>query len=407
LKESNYAWPVTAVSKNVYDCFSNAIKLNMGKIKNKKVVIFGAGIRGTLFSIMMHSHGIENFIFTDNNEEKWGGYINTYPIVSIEKALENKEDILIFITVENGVDIKKQLIMLGFIEDENFLLLDTNLYDIYMKQFNRKEIIDILVMGDCGLTHISLLDSQKSNLGKMLEDKLSDFTSKVLAMHGMGMRAFYNILCAQIYMDIKPKYLILPVNFDTFTGKHHCLPRTQHAELIKRIAEASKFNSEEMDDYVKLTEERSKSFHIEFSSKTSTKDNQSDLLNALYMKMNYMYKLKSDNEGVRYLMKILDLVKEQNILPILFIPPVNYMRGEQYFGQKFYEAYGANCTSLKNMLQQKNVDIMDLSYILTDSEFSDISTVDETANYFGRIQICNEITNYFNDIVKINKEKVQ
>lgn len=397
--KKNYAWPVTAVSKLVYECFYNAVRKIKENNLDKNIVVFGAGIRGTLFSIILEEAGIEHFVFTDNNQKKWGGYINQYPIISLEEALKNIENKMVFVTVENGRDICSQLSSYGLVENKEFFLLDTNVYNNYIKEFKKKDKIDILTMGDCGLTHISLLDNNKLNLGDLLKERLCGYSCKVLGMHGMGMRAYYNILCAQLHMDIKPNYLILFVNFETFTGKQHYLPRSQHSELIKRIAEISQISSEEMTEYVKVTKERFNNFHLEF---TSASNSSSSKLNALYMKMNYMYKLKTNNEGIVYFMKILDMVKKENIAPILFIPPVNYMRGKQYFGQEFYTAYESNCVLVKEMVKYKGFDIFDLSYILSDIEFADVSTIDESANYEGRKKICHEIVRYFEN--KIEKE---
>lgn len=398
-ENNNYAWPVTAVSRVDYDCFYEVIKKIRKRKGNQKIVVFGAGIRGTLFSMMLKEAGITDFIFTDNNRKKWGGYINEHPIISLDEALLNKKDILVFITVENGKDICSQLTIYGLVENENLFLLDPNKYYYYIEEFIKNDNIDILTMGDCGLTHISLLDINKSNLGDLIKESLNNYSCKVLGMHGMGMRAFYNILCAQLHMGIKPKYLIMLVNFDTFTGKQHYMPRSQHVDLIESIAEISGLINQEMVEYVKLTRERSKGFYIEFASALDSKNNESNL-QALYLKMNYMYKLKASNEGIIYLMKILELVKNENIIPILFIPPINFMRGEDYYGQEFYEAYDANRVAIKEMINEKGYDILDLSYVLSDYEFAELNTVDECANYMGRQKICQHIINYFEQNIK-------
>lgn len=397
MKESvNYAWPVTAVHKVVYNRFQKAVNDIKNKYNFKKIVVFGAGIRGTLFSVMLEKEGISDFIFTDNNKEKWDGYINDYPILSLEDALSDIKNTMVFITVENGNAIKKQLDELGYSENENYFFMDTNLYDEYMKEYKKNDGIDTLIIGDCGLTHISMLDENKKNLGELITDKIDDSKSKVLAMHGMGMRAFYNIICSQLIMGVKPKNVIILVNFDTFTGKHHFLPRSQHTELFRRIVNYSQINTWESNEYLKLTEERFNSFHTELSSAKNIKHNNIDALSALYMKMNYMYRLKGDNEGIIYLLKILELFNENKIVPTLFVPPVNYMRGEQYYGEKFHDAYASNFNKLSELVKSRGFDLLDLSFLLEDNEFADVSTVDECANYQGRLKIRDMILDYYN-----------
>ena len=77
----NYAWPITAISKENYDAIVNCVKKNIDLFRSKKILIFGAGIRGAEISVILESIGYDRILFTDNNSEKWGGVIDKYPII--------------------------------------------------------------------------------------------------------------------------------------------------------------------------------------------------------------------------------------------------------------------------------------------------------------------------------------
>ena len=91
-------------------------------------------------------------------------------------------------------------------------------------------------MGDCGITDLSIKDINRANLGDMLSERAGKNAVKVLAIHAMGMRAYYTIFKAHCEYVYKPKNIVLMVNMEVFTGKQHLLPRSQHAALIERIS---------------------------------------------------------------------------------------------------------------------------------------------------------------------------
>ena len=67
-------------------------------LENRKIVIFGSGIRGTQFSLMLKKNGYQDICFTDNNEKKVGCWINEYPIIPVSSLLGMKSKIVILIS---------------------------------------------------------------------------------------------------------------------------------------------------------------------------------------------------------------------------------------------------------------------------------------------------------------------
>lgn len=387
----NFAWPVTSVNREDYLAFNRWFEGNRDNILQGKVAIWGAGIRGTEFSILFKRNDFYNLFFVDNNEQKWGGVVDEFPIISTDEffGMTEKERIKIVISTENCVDIKRQLESKGYIQNEDFYIIESNLYQKYVDEFLRKYKNNVLVMGDCEFSKISLKDSDLSDLDEMLKEKCGDDKVKVLAMHGMGLRSYYNILIAQIDRNMQPKALLVMVNLDTLTGIQHLLPRSQHEELLQKIYDITPQKRDEFSEYMQCVRERSRNIQAEFSTKgnSGTDKNLEEVKAKNYFRLNYMYKLDENIEGLQYLRKIIELAKEKGIVCIPFVPPVNYQLAERLFGEKFRVRYEDNMEIIRKIAKEKQVQLLDMSYSLNGEMFAYPNTPDETANEAGRKKI--------------------
>lgn len=394
--ELNFAWPVTTLCKYDYRALKECVEEHSKMFGQKQIVIFGAGIRGTAFSILLQKFGYDNIVFTDNNSDKIGGFINQFPIIRYEEV-KNRKDIVIINSVENGFSINEQLKNDGFVENIDYFYIENHLYELYLQEFQKTINTDIIVMGDCGITDISKDDKDYTNLGELLKNQLGDKT-KVLAVHAMGMRAFYHILKAHIgYVEV-PQKVVVMANFETFTGKQHLLPRSQHARLIEMVSNAVNHQDTELSEYVKVTKERFENFKVDYfvSSKNALNQMSRERNDRIVVRMNYMYELQEDNECIIYMKKLVDLCKKNNIKVLFFIPPVNYMYTEELYGSKFTEKYQSNVDKLKEIVSKYGADLLDLSYLLGQDKFADIHTIDETTNYEGRKAVASEIVKRVN-----------
>lgn len=391
--KKNFAWPVTTLCKYDYMALKKFISENKEDLRKKEIIIFGSGIRGTSFSLLLNRFGYNNIKFTDNNAKKIGAYINKYRIIPVDEVIKNKNNEIVIISVENGFTIKDQLKAKGFLENRDFFYIENHLYDLYEKEFFRKADIDTLVMGDCGLTDLSLKDDDFANIGEQLKIMLGESKTKVLAIHAMGMRAFYQIFKAQIINVIKPKHVVLMTNLEIFTGKQHLLPRSQHAALIARLCNSLKQRDEELNEYARVAQERFENYKMDYfaSSQEAMNDMSQDQNNKIVLKLNYMYKMDMNNECVVYLKKFIELCEAEGIKLLLFIPPANYQYAREIWGEKFTEKYEKNTEVLKDISDSYGVKLLDLSYLLASDKFADFHTIDETVNQYGRKEVVQAI----------------
>jgi len=396
----NFAWPVTTFGKYDLDVFSTFIKDNAELLAKKKIVVFGSGIRGTQFARILKNSGYTDISFTDNNERKVGGYINEFPIISVDLLVEMRDDIVIIISAQGAVSIKKQLDELGFCEDLNYFYIENHLYENYEKNFLKKGHSDIVLMGDCGITDLSITDTELSNLGEMIQSKIGSDRMKVMAIHAMGMRAYYTIFKAHVKYVEKPKMVALMCNMEVFTGKQHMLPRSQHAKLIERLSNSIENKEKELLEYVAVTKERFENFANDYftSSEEAMNGMSQDKNDKIVMKLNYMFKMDENNECIVYLKKFIEFCKEEGIKLLLFIPPANYEYAQKVWGERFDEKYKANVAVLQKIASEHEVPMHDFSYRLKSEQFAALTTIDETLNQVGRRIICDELSQLVEEI---------
>lgn len=399
----NYAWPITAISKEDYTVILECIQNNEALFNEKKILIFGAGIRGAEIAVILEGEGYTNIEFTDNNREKWGGVIDSYPIISVKEALDKREEVVYLISVEEGAPIAEQLRQEGLVEDKDFFFPKNDLYQRFMDEFKRDIQDKPLIMGDCMFEVISFDDTNKDSLTEVIQQNLGYDNVKLLTMHGMSLPSFYHVLKGQINCGMQPSVLVVMLNFETLTGKQHLLPRSQHTQLAKMVSKVAPDPDGELKRYALLTEERVKNVQAEFftTNKNSAKASNnkkgkiSDSAAKVFFKLNYMYKLDTEMESIQYLRKIMRMAKENGFKVIPFVPPVNYQRGIELFGELFEEAYGSNLRALTQVVEDGGFHMLDLSHICTRELFAHESTPDETTNYEGRrlvaSKVCEEI----------------
>ena len=233
----NFAWPVTSMDQADYDAFLQWFDKNADTLKTHRLVIWGAGIRGTIFSVLLRERGICDITFTDSNPQKQGGYIDEFPIVSPDAldSLRKRERVMILVSAENSYDIQMELKNKGYRKERDYFLIESGQYEAYVEEFLRPYGQDTLIMGDCAFSTVSIEDTDRNTLQDKLFQRCGRESTKILAMHGMGLRAEYHIFHAQILQGMKPRRLVIMINFDTLTGKQHLLPRSQHAGLLKRL----------------------------------------------------------------------------------------------------------------------------------------------------------------------------
>lgn len=401
----NFAWPITSINKASYDLVKNFVSENKQDIENKNFILFGAGIRGTELATILKDLGVKNFVFVDNNEEKWGGNIDGNEIFPPAHLNENISQNLVLITTEESSSMQKQIEELGYFKEKNYFTLENNHYQEFVNSFSNFDNKELLVMGDCFFETISFDDTKRVSLAEYVGNESNDIDTSVLAIHGMNLCAFYHVYRLLVCNNKMPDYFCVMLNFEALTGKQHLLPRSQHHTLMKMIEDNLNDKDEIFSSYVELTKERVTQITSDFFTGNTTKSNEngkiSTQVSKLFFKMYYLYDLKLDIEPLVAFNNILSLAKEKNITVIPFVPPVNYILGQEIFGDFFEERYEKNLQKLKNITTDYGFSLLDLSHISLPNEFAHTSTPDETMNEIGREKVAKAI------ISEVRKQKLE
>lgn len=378
----NYAWPVTSINKNDLRAFEGWYSQNAALISRKGVIIFGGGIRGTEFSLFMKWHSYSQIAFTDNNEDKVGGFIDEFPIISPQEAINRcrKNEAIILISVESSAAIEEQLEQQGLQRDVDFFTADNRMYEQYVSEFQRPYSGDYLVMGDCQFTTISVHDQDKRNLAEMLTDEMGADRLKILAMHGMGLRSHYHIMKVLLQREKAPGVCAVMINFDTLNGYQHLLPRSQHEELLRAIYQLGP--AAEFEEYLHEVHKRSGNLRAEFSVSGGSKNTLLKARN--YFQFNYLYDLDIHTEGLIYLRRIFETLQNGSTKIVPFLPPVNFEYAAEIFGDQFKERYERNTAKITDLLREYDLELLDLSFALHANQFAEKFTPDETTNELGR-----------------------
>ncbi len=383
----DFSWPVSAFNEKEFRKFSLDIDANRKKMFGRKIYIFGAGIRGCIFLKFCEMKDIKIAGFIDNDPNKADGCIGDYRIQKFEEVHEQKIPYYVIVSTENSQGIIRQLTKEGLEQGEDFLSVTTDLYDNFADDFFRKDDYPYLFLGDCIFSQVAVGDSSYGSLEDMVYHEFGKERCNILGMHGMPIRTFYHLVRLLLKRGRIPQKVVLVVNTVMFAGKKNQLPRAQHTPLLRNIQEKLNFEDQEFADYVSLTKERMERFRTDafVSTSNTIKSRNSGRIVKLRMKMNYMYSLDENEEGVVYLRRLAELCEEYRVGFFPFLPPVNYEYGESLFGEEFHVCYRANVQKLKAILERDcGVTLWDAGYLLSQEYFAASDTINEITNYLGR-----------------------
>lgn len=403
--KTDFEYPEYMYDRQDYILFQQFLSDNADILNNHKLVIFGAGIRGSIFGVFLTKFGFTNYEFSDNNQQKWGGLLGGHLIMSPAELAAQKSECVVLVSLESKElvqDIEIQLEGMGFTRKKDLFSLPSDIYDLYLDEFFKPIINHVLVLGDCRFTFVSVNDDNTKTLNDMIKDELigASINSKVLSMHALCMRAQYYVIKSQFEMGNIPELIVLPVNYETYNGTTHLLSSSQHHELMHRIYEAMPNKDSEFSDYVALTKERTLNPPFIFSMDESQGlETVSDKKLRLFLKMSYMYKPDLESEGIVYLIKAMELARQYNVKMLTFVPPLNYMSGKEYWGERFISDYNNGIAVFKEIIEQNGGQFLDQSYLLTEKDFYSKYDKNEIANYEGRNQMSKSLLAYIKEFL--------
>ena len=382
-QKKDFSWPVNGTSQENYEAFSTWFTQHEEILKEHHLVIWGAGSRGSEFANLMKKMGFYNFLFVDSNPKMWGGYVCSTEVISPDE-LENHRGKIILVSPENSYEIEKYLDLNNYRRNKDYFLIETEVEEAYVEEFLRPYDRETLILGSCEFTAICINDHDLTCMKDMIFQNSGKIGTKILTIHGIGLRAQYNILYAQIANGMRPKRLLLQIGMDTLIAKDHLFPHTQHLKLLKMLQDIQKNPSKEFLEYIQIASERSKnSLMNPFEELTQNGQISKNKIRSYYQYY-YMANLNRNTEGLIYLEKILDEAISKGIKIMPFVLPVNYQLARELFEDKFELKYKNNLKKIEELLEEKNISLLDLSYSLDSKLFAWPEAPNASLNSQGR-----------------------
>ena len=390
---------IECIARENYDNFCHAI-IKTEKLRiNKTIVIFGAGILGLQFANTLISLGISDFIFCDNDENKWGRRICNTQVVTPQSIVNRKRDYYVFLAIENYFECAEQLKKSGYKQGDNFYNLTNCSEKKWIEDYKKDLSAEVLVLGDCTATTISMEDQMKQSIKNLIykENKI-----KVLAMNGMYMRAFYNVLLMSLNKMEAINKVVMLLNLDIFGNKYHLLSKNQHENVFDEMFKMFEGNDIEINSFMITLKERRKNTSIcNYVSPNRDEDLSESKVEQgrrNHLRLNYLYDLIEDNESVRYLDKMLCKCLEYDIEPYFVFMPVNWELGEKYYGKVFYEKYNKVKDIIYNHIIDKRGKVLDLSFFLSLDDFIYLRSTNEGIRETGRRKIAQIIMHELGEV---------
>lgn len=390
---------IECIAKECYDNFCKVVKKTKQLRKDKQIVIFGAGIMGMQFAYTLLQLGINDFIFCDNNSEKWDTMLIGKPIKN-PLFIQDIGRYFVFLAMENYEQCANQLEMMEYRQGKNWLLLTNSSGNKMLESFEEKNDATRLVLGDCIVSNVSIREDDKTSIGELLNRKN---TVKVLALNGLYMRGYYNILrlCKRKIKYLKEVYILL--NVDIMSGRYFLLPKNQHSDIMRELYKKSEFSDEEMTEFLDIIAEREKNTDIldmstpnrNGSLSTEEIENQ----RRIHMKINFLYRISENTESIEYLERILDFCRNDNVKIIFVIMPINYEAGYKYFGDTFKVRYEKIISVLQKYIIKGKGEVLDLSYLLQEKDFICLRSVNEGIREHGRKKVAAKIEERMRGII--------
>ena len=376
---------IECIAEESFNNFCEIVDATSILRQDKQIVIFGAGIMGMQFAYTLQQLGINNFIFCDNDSQKWGVRL-VGTTINNPMLLQNGDNYFVYLAMENYEECATQLEEMGFEMGIDWVNLTNCSERKLLDSFEKNDDAHVLILGDCTVSTVSVQEKYKVSIGEILR-KTGD--TKVLALNGLYMRSYYNILrlCKYRMKYFQEVYVLL--NVDIMGNRYFLYPKNQHGRVMKELYKKSKkTDDKEMQDFLQVIEEREKGTSIlDLSSPNRYKhlsEKEVENQRRVHMKLNFLYHISENTESMEYLHHILDFCRNVGIKITFVIMAINYERGEEYFGDEFRTRYGEIITVLQRHIINGKGSILDLSYLLPQGDFICLRSTNEGILEHGR-----------------------
>lgn len=392
MREQDYTIPVTNTSKLVYDKMVSEIKIAEREKADRIWVVYGAGVRGNLLAKLLNERGKECFYFCDRNPSLLQGQIMGHGFIALDEIMKEPNRFYIFISPENATEICQNFENNGVKAGSDYVCLGNAIYDQYIRSMEVRQQDGALFLGDCDMLSCSLLEREKECLADMLKGQFGEgkISCKVQAMNAITIGGYYWSYKVYKTLGNHADYVLISIDMRNFNGINHLLPSVQHVDLLEQMKLLA-----EPDGFAEYIASAKVRYNMESKGvsckKAQGNDDQTFVVNRNYIRLNYCYKWRAENEEVEYLNKLIEEICIDHATPIVLFMPINFEKAMQYDKIKFENGFRENKQKLIDSITQYQPCVVDMSFIMGKESFPVQDTYDECLANCSKKQLAKEI----------------
>lgn len=363
---------IQVIQKSFFLSLENFVTDHLELLRNARIFIFGAGIRGRNLLWVLRHHQLSDIYFVDNNIHKQGTLFEDCEVLGFPEAGAYAGKHVFLCPVENGGPILEQLAISGRKKGTDYFDLDFSFedYQELVEDLKRPASDYTLLLGCCELSSYILAETLVPSLGKGLGEQFMQGAYKLCALPGSCPAIYYHIIntCIRIQPKI-PRYVIIMIELSSLSPYAPLMIGLQNYQQHERFIEQLTTlvpEDREIQLYLQTVRER-----LERSKKGSSPikaENTPEAQRRVY-KLKYMYHLRETDESVVYTRKILTEMEKRGIPVLLLFPPVDFQRGEKICGEEFAENYSGIIHKLLSFLDGYAYKYIDASFIAASDFF--------------------------------------
>lgn len=363
---------IQTIQKSYYRFLTDFIETHMDALRQAKIFIFGAGVRGCNLLWMLKSFGLSDICFVDNSVARQGTQLGGCAVLSFEEADQCVQNHIFLCPVEHGEAIIEQLKKSGRKENIDYFNLDfffTDYLEVIEEIAAPSEAYSLL-FGSCELSSYILTDAILPSLGEVLKERLFHGACKLCTLPGFYSTIYYFAISACLRVQkCPPESIVILMELSSLSPYEPLMMGEQnyrqHVQFLQRLTVLMPEN-QELEEYLNKVRER-----LERSKKGSSPTKAENTLDAQkrVYRLKYLYRLREEDESVIYTKKILERMNREGIPVVLLFPPVDYQRGEKICGEDFKARYSAVINDLRSFLHGLVYQYVDASFIATSDYF--------------------------------------
>lgn len=257
--------------------------------------------------------------------------------------------------------------------------------------------VEIILFGSSVNKHLDPEDTDRRSISEMLHD-ISDQSAFGIS-HSAYHADIYLEFCRYISeLDQTPKVVVLPVNMRTFSPEWDLRPEYQFVKE-KRLLYGFPFYNPAFTDIDSNDFKATPVYR--FGKEVGSVDDFTilhrdstipfDQSMEMGFTFHYLYNLEKEHRKIQSLKKCAEVLAAGGVQTIYYLTPIDYQRGERYFGKAFTTHLNQNIETVTSMLEANGVPIIDLSQAVDSTYFDYQKIPNEHVDEVGRMFIADEI----------------